>query len=85
MMESFSILADNKDFVFGAYNFGPLVIAMMVGAVIDLLLKGWGMWRAARMGKTGWFITLLVFNTLGLLPVVFLLLTNAEYTKKEGR
>ncbi len=52
---------------------------LVVLAMVDVALKGWGMWRAARMNKLPWFIALLVFNTLGILPAVFLLMTATEY------
>lgn len=54
-------------------------------ALLDLGLKGWGMWRAARMGKQIWFIALLIVNSLGILPIIFLLLTKSEYAKIGGK
>lgn len=84
-MNALDILSQNADFAFGVYNFGPAVALLMAGSVIDVCLKGWGMWRAARLQKKSWFIALLVMNTLGLLPILFLLMTREEYAKKEGR
>ena len=50
-------------------------------AILDAVLKSWGMWRAARMGKLAWFIVLLLINSIGILPGIFLLITNEEYAK----
>ena len=85
MMNAFHILGQNRDFIFGAYNFGPLLGILFVFAIVDTILKGWGMWRAARMGKSAWFISLLAVNSMGILPTIFLLLTNDEYGKYHQR
>ena len=64
-------------------HFIPFMWLLLPLAILDIALKGWGMWRAARMGKTGWFVALLVINSLGILPAIFLMLTNEEYEKKK--
>ncbi len=59
------------------------VILFIVALIaVDIVLKGWGMWRAARLGKSVWFVVLLLVNFAGILPLVFLIMTNAEYNKK---
>lgn len=81
MMESMNILMQNKDFVMGAYNFNGLVGVLLVISVIDVMFRGWAMWRAARMEKKSWFISLLVINSMAILPIIFLLMSNGEYEK----
>jgi len=71
----------NGEFFMRASGFGALAGVLILLALVDLGLKGWGMWRAARMGKSYWFIALLIVNSMGILPTIFLLLTNEEYTK----
>ncbi len=51
--------------------------------VLDLCLKAWALWRAARMNKLGWFVVLAIINSVGILPVIFLVITNEEYKKNE--
>lgn len=34
--------------------------------------KGLALWHAARQGKSGWFVALVVVNSLGLLEIFFL-------------
>lgn len=34
--------------------------------------KGMALWRAARGNQTGWFVALLVINTVGILEIVYL-------------
>ena len=47
----------------------PLFIALMIAVVV---LKGYALWYAARASQKGWFIALLVINTLGILEIVYL-------------
>ena len=52
----------------------PLILALAFTllAVWDLVWKGISMWYASRNKQKGWFITLLILNTAGLLPIVYL-------------
>ena len=34
--------------------------------------KGWALWKAARLNDKGWFIALLVINTLAMLEILFI-------------
>jgi hypothetical protein len=70
---------ENLDFLTNTYNIGGAVGLLMALALVDLCLKGWGMWRAARMEKKYWFIALLIVNSVGILPIVFLLMTKQQY------
>lgn len=38
----------------------------------ELIWKAIGMWRSARNNQTNWFIFLLVVNSAGILPMVYL-------------
>lgn len=80
-MNDLSILWQNKDFVAQAYGINGALGVLLVLAIVDLALKGWALWRAARMSKKWWFIALLIVNSMGILPTIFLLFTNSEYVK----
>lgn len=41
--------------------------------ILDIILKGFSLWKAARHGQKAWFIGLLLINTLGILPIIYLL------------
>lgn len=45
------------------------------GALVlwDLVWKGIALWRAARRREQWWFVALLVVNSMGLLPIAYLL------------
>ena len=38
----------------------------------ELFWKGRGLWLAAQKKDKGWFIAMLIINTLGILPIVYL-------------
>jgi hypothetical protein len=50
-----------------------LVIPLVIIAIIDWVLKVIGMWKAARRSQTAWFVCLMIFNTLCILPVIYFL------------
>lgn len=47
-------------------------------AVWDLVWKGMALWRAARIGQKGWFIALLIINSAGILPIIYLLIKKGK-------
>ncbi len=42
-------------------------------ALVDLVLKGMALWKSARRGEKWWFIFLLLINSAGILPGIYLL------------
>ncbi|MBN2743139.1 MAG: hypothetical protein JXR39_04520 [Marinilabiliaceae bacterium] len=48
----------------------PLLLGIMLW---DGVWKVIAMWHAARRNELGWFVCLAVFNTIGVLPIVYLL------------
>jgi len=50
-----------------------LVSALIIIAVVwEVVWKGIAMWRAARNTHLIWFICVLIFNTLGILPIIYI-------------
>jgi len=50
---------------------GLLGFALIAG-LWDLVWKGLGLWRAAQLKQNGWFVAMLLINTLGILPILYL-------------
>ena len=46
---------------------------MAVIALVALALKAFSLWYAARAGQKVWFVALFLFNTFGILEVIYLL------------
>ena len=40
---------------------------------IELILKGFALWRSARNEHKYWFIALLIINSAGVVPLVYLI------------
>jgi len=50
--------------------FIPVILVVVLWTIV---LKGYALWHAARGSQKGWFIALLVVNTLGILEIVYLI------------
>jgi len=48
-----------------------LLISILV--LWDLVWKGIALWKAGRNNQLGWFIAVLIINSLGILPIVYIL------------
>lgn len=46
---------------------------LVIGALWEVVWKGIALWRAARNSHQIWFIFLLIVNSLGILPIIYIL------------
>jgi len=57
--------------------FSPVIIALIVFfAVLDMVLKGFALWKAAKNNHDAWFVCIFILNTAGILPFIYLLLNR---------
>ena len=49
------------------------LILFIISLSWGMVWKGIGLWKAGRNNQSVWFILIFVFNTLGILPIVYLL------------
>jgi hypothetical protein len=59
-------------------NHLPVWLALLIPVLIFLALwdgvwKAIGMWKSARNNQVAWFVCIAIFNTIGLLPSIYLL------------
>jgi len=47
-------------------------ILIVILVVWDAVWKAIAMWKAARLGHKAWFIIVLIFNTVGILPIIYI-------------
>lgn len=59
------------------------VILLAVAAVWELVWKGFALWRAARNDQPVWFVLILILNTIGILPIIYLFVTK-DRSKSTG-
>ena len=59
--------------------------AIVLVALWDLVWKGIALWRCGRNKQLAWFICILIFNTAGILPIVYLIFFQRGKKKKKRR
>jgi len=64
-------------------TFGWLLPLIVILGVWDAVWKIIGMWKAGRNNELVWFICIAIFNTLGILPIIYILMDNNKSEKKE--
>jgi predicted permease len=56
---------------------GPLLVAFVIVIILLAIWDGvWkliALWKSARHDQLAWFICLAIFNTIGVLPILYLL------------
>ena len=61
---------------------GPLlaliIAAIVVVAIWDAIWKLIALWKSARHNQLAWFICLAIFNTAGVLPILYILLFQKD-------
>ena len=68
-------------FVWGA-TFTLIFAVLMVWSVI---WKGIALWKSARLGSKGWFVALLIINTLGILEILYIYVFSKKGNKVESQ
>lgn len=51
-----------------------LIVALILLAIWDGVWKVIALWKSARNNQLAWFICLAIFNTAGILPILYILL-----------
>ncbi|MBI3980920.1 hypothetical protein HY345_02890 [Candidatus Microgenomates bacterium] len=59
------------------------VYLLVLLAIWEMIWKGMALWKAARNGQQFWFIVLLVINSLGILPILYLRFFSLKETGKK--
>lgn len=61
------------------YEFFPssyvwLIPLVVIISLFDAVMKAIAMWKSARNNHLIWFVCIAVFNTVGILPIVYIIL-----------
>jgi hypothetical protein len=73
----------------GVMPFSAMFGMFMVGTFFFLLVvwslawKGMALWKAARAGHRGWFVALLLINTVGILEILYIYVLSKKFPPKE--
>ena len=61
----------------GFLGINPLLIAAVI--LWTLVWKGLALWKSAGLRQKGWFIALMIVNTLGILEIIYLFVISRRY------
>jgi hypothetical protein len=61
---------------------GMMIFALLVVSIWELVWKGIALWHSAQGKQKAWFVVILIFNTLGILSIVYLLWFRKYQTEK---
>ena len=64
------------------YGYPMLTMLLLLLPLIiwQTVWKGIGLWKSGRNNQLGWFIAMFIFNTAGILPIIYI----AFFQKKKG-
>ena len=48
------------------------IFLIVVVALWDVVWKGFALWKSARNSQLIWFVALIIFNTAGILPIIYI-------------
>ena len=68
--------------IFPMSTLSPGLLALFLVLMIwEAIWKGIALWKCGRNNQLTWFVFILIFNTIGILPIVYLLFF--QKTKKK--
>ena len=65
--------ANQKAALLGIPLLALLIAAIVIVAIWDGVWKLIALWKSARHNQLAWFICLAIFNTAGILPILYIL------------
>ncbi|MFC1904010.1 DUF5652 family protein [Chloroflexota bacterium] len=60
------------DWGFCPFLTGTMWFIIPLAIVWSMTWKGIALWKAGKNGNLAWFIVLFIFNTLGILPIIYI-------------
>lgn len=54
-------------------TFQPSILAWLIPLIIwEAIWKSIALWKSARNNQLNWFIAILILNTVGILPIIYI-------------
>lgn len=74
----------NYEFLTSSYVW--LIPLVVIISLFDAVMKAIAMWKSARNNHLIWFVCIAVFNTVGILPIVYIILDkNGTLNQKDRK
>jgi len=64
---------------------GKYVLFIILVSVWEIIWKGIALWRSARNKQLIWFVLVLILNTLGILPIIYLVFFSKSNKKQNKK
>jgi hypothetical protein len=56
-------------------------LLIVVITIWDIIWRGMALWNSAKRNESVWFVALLIINSLGILPIIYLLIKRKAELK----
>lgn len=56
---------------------------IIIALIWTLIWKGWALWTSARKDHKVWFVVMLILNTLGILPILYIFVFSKLHKEKK--
>ncbi len=66
------------------FPWGAFMPLLIVASLWELVWKGFALWYSAKAKQKAWFVCILIFNTIGILPIIYLLI-HKPWKKKSKK
>ncbi|HVZ58242.1 MAG TPA: DUF5652 family protein [Patescibacteria group bacterium] len=66
-----------------ANNFAQFLPLLTPLLVIEIILKSIALWKAARHNQVYWFIAIVIVNSVGILPLIYILFFQQDRKAKK--
>ncbi len=60
----------------------PWIVTLVILAVWDMVWRGIALWKSGHHDQKGWFIALLIVNSAGILPILYIVFWQKGKSKK---
>jgi methionyl-tRNA synthetase len=69
-----------------ALLFNPSILIWLIPLIIwDAVWKAIGLWKSGTQRQLAWFICIFIFNTAGILPIIYLAFFQKSKKEKKKR
>jgi len=62
---------------------GMMLVFLLIASIWSMIWQGIALWHSAQAKQKNWYIAMLVLNTLGLLPIIYLIWFRQKPKKKK--
>jgi hypothetical protein len=62
-----------------------LIILSILLIFWEIVWKGMALWKSAQRNQLVWFVCILILNTVGILPIIYLLITKGKENASSKR